>query len=173
MSRSLPEQNKNLGQHYLKSSKVIQSICQDFNQGIDAIVEVGPGPGILTATLAKREEPLFVIDKDQRFHNYLSELIPENNILITDCLKLDWQQYLEQNQLRDKNIWLVSNLPYNISSQLLIQFLQVPNIKMMTLMFQKEVGVKVLPDLKVNGMGSLHALTASFFETKKVVHLIK
>src|SRR5690606_31558120 len=64
----------------------------------------------------------------------------------------------------------VSNLPYNVSVPLTLSFLRVPEIKNMTLMYQKEVAEKILPKDPRNAMGSLHALTVSQFDVSHVVH---
>jgi len=171
MSSHLPNPNKVLGQHYLKNRQVIKTICDDFKEMAEAIIEVGPGPGILTEQLSTHQLPFAVIEKDQRFHPHLIKWLPEEMIHIQDALTIDWPQLLERQNWIDKKVWLVSNLPYNVSSQLLIQFLQVPQIEYMTLMFQKEVGDKILPPRGKNAMGSLHALTTTYFETKKLIQV--
>ena len=69
-----------------------------------------------------------------------------------------------------KSIWLVSNLPYNVSVPLTLSFLRIPEITHMTLMYQKEVAQKILPNDPRNAMGSLHAMCLSQFELKHVVY---
>ena len=60
----LPLANKSLGQHFLKDQNVISRICSDFKGQAEAIVEIGPGPGILTESLAIRAKeeniPFFI-----------------------------------------------------------------------------------------------------------------
>lgn len=165
----LPLANKSLGQHFLKDTSVIQNICYDFKDLAEAIVEIGPGPGILTETLAQRsrEEKLafHVVEKDDRFPPYLLQFIAEDQITLTDALALNLSEFFKEKNISDKKIWLVSNLPYNISTPLLINFLKAPEIRYLTLMFQKEVADKVFPfSTTKNFMGSLHALTQSYFD---------
>jgi len=69
-----------------------------------------------------------------------------------------------------KSIWLVSNLPYNISVPLTLAFLKIPVITHMTLMYQKEVAQKIFPNDPRNAMGSLHVLCSSQFQIKHVVY---
>lgn len=169
MKLELPKADKSLGQHFLRDSKVIHAICDDFKNEAQAIVEIGPGPGILTEFLANRSKeeklPFFVIEKDTRFPEYLVQFIEDDQITITDALTVNLSEFFREKAIADKNIWLVSNLPYNVGSPLLINFLQAPEIKMMTLMFQKEVADKVFPFATTkNFMGSLHALSMSYFE---------
>ena len=170
MKLELPLANKSLGQHFLRDNTVIDRICSDFEGSAEAILEIGPGPGILTESLAIRSKkenlPFFVIEKDDRFPEYLNQFITNDQITMTDALAVNLSQFFVDKKIADKKIWLVSNLPYNISTPLLINFLQAPEIKFMTLMFQKEVADKVFPfSTTKNFIGSLHTLTMTYFDS--------
>lgn len=169
MKLELPKADKSLGQHFLKDQNVIRKITSDFKDEAEAIVEIGPGPGILTESLAERAQkeklPFFVIEKDERFPEYLTQFISPEQMTLTDALAVNLPAFFAEKKIADKKIWLVSNLPYNISTPLLINFLQAPEIQMMTLMFQREVADKVFPFATTkNFMGSLHALAMNYFE---------
>lgn len=167
MSSRFPKANKSFGQHFLTSSKVIQSITQFVENETDAIVEVGPGPAVLTPHLAHHKLPFYVIEMDKRFSDRLLSYVKEECFFREDALKFDWHSFLKQ--YHHQSIWLVSNLPYNISVPLTLKFLKVPEIKSMTLMYQKEVAQKILPkDLK-NQMNSLYVLIKTQFEVKHLV----
>ena len=161
----LPQANKTLGQHFLVDNKVITKITEDFKDQAHAIVEVGPGPGILTESLSKHGLPLHVIDKDERFPEYLKQFVDEDKIHITDALEWDLEKGFVDWEY-PKDIWMVSNLPYNVSTPLLIQFIKAPSLKYMTLMFQREVADKVFPIDTREGkaMNSLLALSQNYFE---------
>ena len=77
---SLPTADKSLGQHFLRDQKVINQITDDFVNEAEALIEIGPGPGILTKFLAQHKIPYHVIEKDPRFPELLKEFIPEENI---------------------------------------------------------------------------------------------
>jgi 16S rRNA (adenine1518-N6/adenine1519-N6)-dimethyltransferase len=161
----LPTPDKSLGQHFLRDQKIINTICTNFKNTAEAILEIGPGPGILTEHLALIQLPFVVIEKDSRFPIYLEQFIKPEQITITDALTVNLSQFLIDKKLADKKIWLVSNLPYNVGSPLLINFLQTPEIKYMTLMFQKEVADKVFPfATSKNFMNSLLVLSQTYFE---------
>ena len=169
MKLELPLANKSLGQHFLRDQGVIEKICTDFKDRAEAILEIGPGPGILTESLANRAKaeslPFFVIEKDDRFPEYLRQFIEPSQITMTDALAVKLSEFFKEKNIDQKKIWLVSNLPYNISTPLLVNFLQATEIKYMTLMFQKEVADKVFPfSTTKNFMGSLHALTQAYFD---------
>ena len=167
MSR-FPTANKSFGQHFLSSPTVISKITNPLPTGTDAIVEIGPGPAVLTPHLVKHNLPLFVIEMDERFVEILEPVVGADKIFRQDALLFDWNDFLQKHQF--KNIWLVSNLPYNVSVPLTLSFLRIPEIKTMTLMYQKEVAEKILPKDPRNAMGSLHALTLSQFEMNQVAH---
>lgn len=167
MSR-FPQANKSFGQHFLASPTVIYKITSPLPLGCDAIVEIGPGPAVLTPHLKKYGLPLFVIEMDERFVELLAPIVGLENVFRQDALFFDWEAFLSKHGF--KNIWLVSNLPYNVSVPLTLSFLRIPEIKTMTLMYQKEVAEKILPKDLRNAMGSLHALTLSQFEIHHVVY---
>lgn len=165
----LPNANKNLGQHFLVSEKVIDTICANYAQECDVIVEVGPGPGILTKKLSQIGKPLFVIEKDKRFESTLAEFVDPKHIFMQDALKFSWHKFQRVFKLENKKIWLVSNLPYNVGTILFTHFLEIPYIKYMTLMFQKEVGQKTyLRDVK-NQMNGLLFLSTNYFHSKQLI----
>lgn len=159
---------KKWGQHFLHDQKVISLITQDFIKQAQAILEIGPGPGALTKILAKQDLPFLAIDIDERVREANRDLLTDQQIIIGDAMKIDLGQSFQQHFSPSTSIWLVSNLPYNASSQLLVKFLPLTQIRYMTLMFQKEVGEKVLMKEKENVLAcSLGMLSQSFFEIKK------
>ena len=154
-----PYANKKLGQHFLCNEKVASLICSDFAGEAQSIIEVGPGKGILTKKLAALCLPMMVIEKDTHFKNILQSLLPNDSIIWEDALKVDFN-----NLFIGKETWLVSNLPYNTATPLLIKSLKVSKVSTMTLMFQKEVGLKI-----VETMGSLMALCNTYFDCRSLV----
>lgn len=168
MSFKFPLANKSFGQHFLNSPTVISKITTPLPSGTDCIVEIGPGPAVLTPHLARYDLPTFVIEMDERFVETLDKIVGPARVFRQDALEFDWGKFLSDHPY--KNIWLVSNLPYNVSVPLTLSFLRIPEIKHMTLMYQKEVAEKILPKELRNSMGSLHALCFSQFELKHVAH---
>jgi 16S rRNA (adenine1518-N6/adenine1519-N6)-dimethyltransferase len=168
MSHKFPMANKSFGQHFLNSPTVINKITSPLPDGVDCIIEIGPGPAVLTPHLAKYERPLFVIEMDERFVELLAPVVGSENIYRQDALDFDWQKFLSDRGF--KSIWLVSNLPYNISVPLTLSFLRIPQITHMTLMYQKEVAQKILPNDPRNTMSSLHSMCRSQFELQHIAY---
>lgn len=167
MSR-FPMANKSFGQHFLSSPSVITKITSPLPEGTDAIIEVGPGPAVLTPKLNEYQLPFFVIEMDTRFVELLSPIVGIDNVFNLDALTFNWNEFLSKHDF--KNIWLVSNLPYNVSVPLTLSFLRIPQITNMTLMYQKEVADKILPKDPRNSMGSLHVMCKTQFNLRHVVH---
>lgn len=168
MGHRFPMANKSFGQHFLNSPSVISKITSPLPQGTDAILEIGPGPAVLTSHLASYKLPMFVIEMDERFVENLTPVVGLGNIFRQDALLFDWKKFLNDHPF--KSIWLVSNLPYNVSVPLTLSFLRIPEITNMTLMYQKEVAQKILPNDPRNAMGSLHVMCLSQFDLKHVAY---
>ena len=157
--------DKALGQHFLKDKSLIEKITSDFASACDVIIEVGPGPGALTESLSQKNKPFYLIEFDSRFIENLTKWVSRDHIYEEDALNFDFKTIskLHPNQ----KIWLVSNLPYNISAPLFLKFTQELEIQYMTLMFQKEVGDKTYPraDEKYL-MNSLLTISMNFWKAK-------
>lgn len=165
----LPTANKELGQHFLISEKVIDAITTDFIEKCDVIVEVGPGPAILSKKLSQHKKPYYVIEKDSRFLSQLETVVDKENIFIEDALNFNWQNFVNTYSLNNKDIWLVSNLPYNVGTVLFTNFLSIKEIKYMSLMFQKEVGDKTYFRQGKNQMNGLLFQSLNYFDSNKLI----
>jgi 16S rRNA (adenine1518-N6/adenine1519-N6)-dimethyltransferase len=134
---------KMLGQNFLTDRIVINRIvsCVDPTPD-DFILEVGPGQGALTVELAGSGATVVAVELDRRMAPLLAlELAgnPRIRIIETDILKLDLLETL--SAITCKKWKVAANLPYNISSQVLIKFLETPTLfSDLYLMLQKEVG---------------------------------
>jgi 16S rRNA (adenine1518-N6/adenine1519-N6)-dimethyltransferase len=168
----LPKAKKALGQHFLQDQKVIKDITSDWHEECDVIIEIGPGPGVLTKLLSEKNKPFYVIEKDRSFNSYLEPLVGPGKLYFADALKFDWETFLQENDLQDKKIWLVSNLPYNVGTVLFVQFMQIQQFEYLTLMFQKEVGDKTFQEDKKPQMSGLFFLSQNFFTSKRLLKVL-
>lgn len=165
---SLPFADKNLGQHFLVSEKFIDLITEGPKENYNSILEIGPGPGILTHKLLEKNILYRAIEKDERFKEYL----PLDKVIFCDALTVDLNTFIKE-QFLEGPIWLVSNLPYNISVPLIRNFLEITPIKNMTLMVQKEVALRLLGiDSKGHTeMNSLCSLVTNYFDCELLCHV--
>lgn len=159
--------NKKLGQHFLKDKKVISDILLTMPPATSLILEIGPGPGAITDHLIPLQKKVLLIEKDQRFVEHWQK--QNLDCLCLDAMKVDWEQLLqnhrEKNHEENEKIWIVSNLPYNISAPLTVDLMSIAHFTDMTLMYQKEVAEKMLG---LDGMCSLYALAHAYFQVQKV-----
>ena len=128
---------KRFGQNFLQDQRVIEQIIQALHpQKSDNVVEIGPGLGALTLPLLRFLPHLQAVEIDhdvQAYWQALPEAQGKLQLIPADALTVDYSQW--GPQLR-----LIGNLPYNISTPLLIHFLKyASHIKDMHFMLQKEV----------------------------------
>src|SRR5262245_51222729 len=117
--------NKGLGQHFLLDLNITRRIARTAGDiAGKPVVEVGPGPGGLTrALLEAGADPLIVIEKDERFLPLLEPLVAWSNsrlrIVPGDALEAD-----EHALVEGRRASVVSNLPYNVGTPLLVKWLK-------------------------------------------------
>lgn len=154
---------KKLGQNFLISQKVVgQIIAYVKEQEFEKIIEIGPGLGAVTEDLILLGRPLELIELDKYFCEYWqSKDISIRNI---DALKLDWQKEFREDYI------LVSNLPYQISSSIVIdRSVLSENCKNMVLMFQKEVAQRIQAPHGGKDYGLLSVIAQCFWNIDKLV----
>jgi 16S rRNA (adenine1518-N6/adenine1519-N6)-dimethyltransferase len=138
---------KMLGQNFLVDRGVIHRIIDTVSpREDDHILEIGPGQGAMTEELAESGAHLVAVELDRRLAPLLADRFSANprvEIVEADILKTDLAALLES---RFPGKWKVAaNLPYNISSQVLIKFLDTPQLfTQLVLMLQKEVGDRLV-----------------------------
>jgi len=152
--------NKGLGQHFLLDLNITRRIARVAGDlAGKAVIEIGPGPGGLTrALLEAGADPLIVIEKDARFIPLLEPLIEwsEGRLRIVHGDALEAHEAALTNNARAS---VVSNLPYNVGTPLLVKWLKAgPWRGDMTLMFQKEVAQRIVAKPGSDAYGRLAVL---------------
>lgn len=158
---------KSLGQHFLLDGNLTDRIARAAGplEG-KHVIEIGPGPGGLTrAILAHKPKSLHVIERDSRcidaMHQLASATDVPMTIVETDALKFNI------TDLPSTPVTLISNLPYNIGTPLLIKWLSsLEHIDRMVLMFQKEVADRIVAEPRTPGFGRLAVISQWLCETR-------
>jgi 16S rRNA (adenine1518-N6/adenine1519-N6)-dimethyltransferase len=156
---------KSLGQNFLLDFNLISRIARAAGPlaGIN-VVEIGPGPGGLTrALLAQGARRVIAIERDARAVAALTEIAQRNpgrlEIVSGDALQMDARQFLDEGPAR-----IVANLPYNIASALLVNWLTIepwpPWYDQLVLMFQREVAERIVASPGSKAYGRLAVLCA-------------
>jgi 16S rRNA (adenine1518-N6/adenine1519-N6)-dimethyltransferase len=127
---------KSLGQNFLIDDFVIDQIIAGFDiVAYDNVLEIGPGTGALTNRLAKLNNiNLFCVELDKNLAQKLTTEFVEICVIEQDFLKFDF------NEVRQKNLKVVGNLPYYIASQIIVHCINnIDFIKDMNFMVQAEM----------------------------------
>lgn len=156
---------KFLGQHFLKDLKIAQDIADtvDACPGIP-VLEVGPGMGVMTQFLVRKDRPLKVVEIDFESVAYLRTHYPqlEENIIEDDFLKM----HLERTFGRQPFV-LTGNYPYNISSQIFFKMLDYKDlIPCCTGMIQKEVAERIAAGPGSKTYGILSVLLQAWYSVE-------
>ncbi|ESQ92491.1 16S rRNA methyltransferase [Asticcacaulis sp. AC460] len=168
---------KAFGQHFLLDLNITRKIVRlggPFDG--DPVIEVGPGPGGLTRALLESEAShVIAVEKDSRFLELLSELNSAYGdrfeVIDGDALKVDEAQLLADRKL-PVGAHIVSNLPYNVGTPLLIKWLTGPwQPKSLTLMFQLEVALRVVAPVGDDDYGRLSVISQVLCDGVKVMDL--
>lgn len=161
--------DKRLGQHFLHHGGTLKAItdvveARCYQEGYQAITEIGPGLGALTDSLRPKIPEYWVMEQDRRFTEKLESYDPPLRILWGDTLQQDWTQC-------PPGI-LVGNLPYNVSVPILLRWLdhltQYPEA---IFMVQKEVGQRIVADVDSKSYGRLGVMLQSMVVAKRCLEV--
>tara|TARA_B100001175_G_C19376476_1_gene574361 strand:- start:44 stop:832 length:789 start_codon:yes stop_codon:yes gene_type:complete len=159
---------KSLGQNFLIDQNILKKITNTTKIKGNEILEIGPGTGNLTNEILKNNpKKIYVIEKD----NYLIKLLSEKfsdkiNIIANDVLKIN------ENKITNKKLTVFGNLPYNISTKILSNWILNLNktywFNELVLMFQKEVADRIIAEANTSNYGRLSILSSWKLQIKKV-----
>ncbi len=156
---------KHLGQHFLKDEEVAEKIANTLvGSGYNDVLEIGPGMGVLTKYLLKKEKNVNVIEIDTESVEYLETNYPQlkDKIILGDFLKYN------VNLLFDgRPFAIIGNFPYNISSQIVFRAIEFRHvIPEFSGMFQKEVAQRICEKKGSKAYGILSVLVQAFYDAQ-------
>jgi 16S rRNA (adenine1518-N6/adenine1519-N6)-dimethyltransferase len=154
---SRPTAKKELGQHFLVDENLLGVIDRLAELGPeDVVLEVGPGLGVLTTYLADRAAHVHAVELDRSLEPRLREALDgrENvELQFGDALRLDLAS------LAPTPTKLVSNLPYNIATPLIVESLDgLPSIELWCVMVQREVADRFFAEPSTKAYGAVSVL---------------
>ena len=146
----MPRAKRRLGQHFLSDPRILARIADALDAGpTDTVLEIGPGPGGLTAALAERAGRLVAIEKDPDLVPGLRARFPAATIVEGDALEVDW------HAVAGGPFLAAGNIPYNITSLLIDKALAPPRPARIVFLVQKEVADRVTADAGDPDFGAL------------------
>lgn len=157
---------KSLGQNFLTDLNLTSKIARSAGNLENSIIyEVGPGPGALTrGLLMSGAHRVVAVEMDHRCIDALSKVSDAYNGALTihqgDAMQMDELALI--GDTAGKDIHIVANLPYNVGTALLVKWMTAekwkPWFKSLTLMFQKEVGERIIAEPPTKAYGRLSVL---------------
>jgi len=151
---------KSLGQNFLSDKNIINKIVQiEKINSESSILEIGPGTGNLTEfILQKKPKNIIVIEKDYVLSNFLKKKFNDKIKIINE----DFLNFNYNDIIKDKLI-IYGNLPYNISTEILINFVtdnkKYKSFKKLIFMFQKEVADRIIAKTNTKDYGRLSIIS--------------
>ena len=163
---------KSLGQNFLIDKNIIDIIVRNgcINEK-DVVLEIGPGTGSLTERiLSLKPFKLFAIEKDKSLIMKLNEKFKDKiNLINEDILKVDEKFFCKEPMI------VFGNLPYNISTQILVKWIRLNNLnknfKKFILMFQKEVAERIIATTHNKKYGRLSIISSWKMEVRKIIDI--
>ena len=155
---------KSLGQNFIVDLKVLDRMSEiaELSKN-DEVLEIGAGLGTLTTYLAVRAKRVVAIEKDKRlFESMRSSIyhLPNLELILGDALKINFREFFTGNKMK-----VISNLPYSISSPILIKLLEQRDIfSLLIIMIQREVGERITAKPGGRDYGSISVLLQTFFD---------
>lgn len=159
--------SKALGQNFLVDENTARRIVRlaELQPG-ERVVEVGPGVGSLTLSLADEGVHIRAIEIDRHLLPILEEVVAGRDVEVVhaDALKVDWDA-----QLGSEPWVMVANLPYNVAATVVVRALETaPMIERMLVMVQREVGDRLAAGAGDDAYGAV-SVKVAYYATAKVV----
>ncbi len=162
---------KGFGQNFLIDDNILKKIASSLeDKNYQAVIEVGPGLGSLTRYLVKSYPQVLCYEIDQDMIEVLNDTILEHNITIKegDFLKSNVEKDIE-TYFGKQNVCLIANLPYYITSPILLKLLEeVPSVKDIVIMIQKEVADRFVAKPNTKDYNALSVLIQYFTNAEKL-----
>lgn len=156
---------KHLGQHFLTDENIAEDIANSLTEiGYKNVLEIGPGMGVLTKYLLKKNITTTVVEIDRESIAYLKVhfLNLSNRIINEDFLKIDIPKLFNGDQFA-----IIGNFPYNISSQIVFKTIEFrDHIPELCGMFQKEVAKRIAEKPGSKTYGIMSVLTQAFYDVE-------
>lgn len=163
---------KRFGQNFLNNDLIASKIVEFGNIKGQNVIEIGSGNLALTKIIKYQKPKKFIsVEIDNSLKKNYSQ-IDLQNIIFDDALNFDERKYFN-----NENFTIISNLPFNISSQLLTKWIFIQNnygcINEMILMFQKELADRILAKFNTKKYGRLTVLCKGFFNIENCLTVTK
>ncbi len=153
--------SKKMGQNFLLNQTTQKNIVTSSQiTSNDNVLEIGPGLGAITQHLLQTTDNVLAVELDKRLYAFLKEKYPHLKIINNDVLKTDLDA--ELNQLGWSNVKVVANLPYSISSLIVVKLLKCKNIGEINILVQKEMAERLSAKVNTKDYNAFTVLVALY-----------
>ncbi|MCK5534087.1 16S rRNA (adenine(1518)-N(6)/adenine(1519)-N(6))-dimethyltransferase RsmA [bacterium] len=163
---------KKWGQNFLTDKNIVQKILKEANiTEQDLVLEIGAGKGILTAQIIKKAGKVFVIEIDKNLCLYLEKYLPLSDkikIIQADFLKCDLEAINNEKLLKFK---IIANLPYYITTPIIMKLLKQRVWTEALLMMQKEVAQRIIASPGNKDYSRISIIVNYYCEVKLIGHV--
>ena len=162
---------KSLGQNFLIDKNIIEKIVLSTKIKDKEILEVGPGTGNLTEKIIEQSpSKVFVIEKDNSLCELLKNKFKDKIEIINNDILL-----VDEFKISKNSLIVFGNLPYNISTEILLKWILNTNTKMwfqeLILLFQKEVADRIISKMNNKNYGRLSIISQWKFNIEKITDI--
>lgn len=156
--------SKKMGQNFLHSMTIKKRIVDSAELKDDEIViEIGPGLGSITEIILETQHKLLAIELDKRLYSFLVDKYSYNKnfqIINNDILKVNIDQVLLETFPNNSNFVMIANLPYSISSKIVLQIMRSKLLSRSIIMVQKEMAERICAKTNSNNYNAFSALVS-------------
>lgn len=170
--------NKNLGQNFLINSEVVENIVNSSEiTNEDMVIEIGPGLGTLTKYLLEKAGKVLCVELDSKMIKILQDrfsIYDNFEVINADVLKLNLNDIISENkkQGKIKNVKVVANLPYYITTPIIMKLLEEKlDIKSITVMIQKEVADRLIETPGGKNTGAITYTVYYYCDSEKIMEV--
>jgi len=164
--------SKSLGQNFLINPSVCPRMAKECGADSESgVIEIGPGIGVLTSELARVARKVVAIEIDERLPPILADTLSEHNnikIVCADVMKIDLAQLI-QNEFPDMNVCICANLPYYITSPVIMRLLELRlPVKSITVMVQREAAARITASPGTREAGAISAAISYYSRPRQL-----
>ena len=170
--------NKSLGQNFLINSEVVENIVNSSEiTDEDRVVEIGPGLGTLTKYLLEKAGKVLCVELDSKMIKILQDrfsIYDNFEVINADVLKLNLNDIISENKKQGKirNVKVVANLPYYITTPIIMKLLEEKlDIKSITVMIQKEVADRLIETPGGKNTGAITYTVYYYCDSEKIMEV--
>ena len=163
---------KSLGQNFLNNSKILKTIVDQGNiKKDDIVLEIGPGVGNLTDYILKKNpKKIIVVEKDKKLSEIVKKKYGNDIEVINEDILLCYKNFKFHSPIK-----VFGNLPYNISTKILISLIKISNLNKLyekfIFIFQKEVADRIIAEENTTNYGRLSILTSWKMKKSKIIDI--